>query len=193
MFNDLFSPATYLKSRRTAKAKDMVAPGPTPEQLRDILSIALRTPDHGKLAPWRFVVIDSDQRSAFAAMLHTAYRMDRPEPGKLEIEAIDRFAFQAPTLVVALSSPVEPSKIPLWEQHLSAGAATMNLMHGAHAHGFGACWLTGWAAYSSYVAAALGLTTTESISGFIFIGTPGGSMEERPRPEYDKQISLWKI
>ena len=193
MFNDLSSPAAYLKSRRTAKAKDMVAPGPSPEMLQQMLTIALRTPDHGKLAPWRFIIIDSEQRAAFAAMLHAAYRVDRPEPGKLEIEAIDRFAYQAPTLVVAIFSPADSRKIPLWEQQLSAGAATMNLMHAAHAHGYGACWLTGWAANDRAIASGLGLNPAETIAGYIFIGTPGGVMEERPRPDYDTRVLHWDI
>jgi nitroreductase len=170
----------------------MIAPGPDADQLRQIITIATRTPDHGKLAPWRFLTINADQRADFAAMLHAAYHVSKPDPGRLELEAIDKFAYQAPTLIVAIFSPKMESHIPLWEQQLSVGAATMNLMHGAHALGFGACWLTGWATYDPQVAAGLGLTADEAIAGFIFIGTPGAAMEERPRPALEAVVSAWQ-
>src|SRR3954468_5529695 len=126
MFNDLSSPLTLLETRRSGRPRDLVAPGPNADELRRILSIAMRKPDHGKLHPWRFVHITRERRADFAALLQRAYRNDRPEPGRLEIEANERFAHQAPELVVALSSPIPEHKIPLWEQHLSCGAACMN-------------------------------------------------------------------
>lgn len=153
-----------------------------------MVSIAIRTPDHGKLAPWRFVHIQD--RTAFAGMLHEAYRVDNPEPARLEIEAIDRFAHQAPALVVALSSPVSDSKIPIWEQELSAGAVCMNLLHAAHAMGFVGGWVTGWATYSDQVREVLA-RDEERVAGFIFIGTPAHDLEERPRPALDYVLSEW--
>src|SRR5688500_6102632 len=105
MFNDLSSPLSLLRTRRSGKPRDLVEPGPSPDELRQILEIAMRTPDHGKLHPWRFVHIARDQRDAFAILLKRAYRVGTPEPGRLELEASDRFARQAPELVVALSSP----------------------------------------------------------------------------------------
>ena len=170
----------------------MVAPGPDAAALRDILSIASRTPDHGKLAPWRFVVIPDDARDAFSALLIDAYRADKPAAARLEIEAIDQFARQAPTLVAVLSTPKRESHIPLWEQQLSAGAVCMNLEHTAHAHGFVACWLSGWAAYSAPVCAALGGKDGDAVAGFIFIGTPSRALEERPRPDLDAIINEWR-
>ena len=125
MFNDLSTPLDFLATRRSSRPRDMIAPGPQPAELQQILDIAMRTPDHGKLAPWRFVVVDAAQRSRFAEILHAAYRIDREQPGKLEVEAIDQFAHQAPTLIVALHSPKSSSKIPLWEQELSTGAACL--------------------------------------------------------------------
>ena len=191
MFNDTTSPATLLASRRSGKPRDMIAPGPDAAQLKAILSVAIRTPDHGKLAPWRFVTIDTAHRTAFATMLRDAYLIDKPEAGRLELEAIDQFAHQAPTLVVAISKPAHASHIPIWEQELSAGAACMNLLAAAHAHGFVASWLTGWATYSTAVRKAL---TAEDgrIAGFIFIGTPGRPLDERPRPDYDTVVSDWR-
>ena len=189
-FNDLSSPLALLRSRRSAKPRFMVPPGPDAAQLEEMLAIATRTPDHGKLFPWRFVTVDADQRDALAELLVTAYRRQKPEAGRLEIEATEQFARQAPALVVALSSPSPASHIPMWEQELSAGAACMNLLHAANAMGFAAAWLTGWAAYDDMVRDAFG-GPGERIAGFIFIGTPGRPLEERPRPELAKVVRRW--
>ena len=188
MFNDLSSPAALLATRRSGKPRDMVAPGPAPEQLRRILSTAMRVPDHGKLAPWRFVVIPAERRDAFAALLHAAY--DKADAGRLEREAIDQFAHQAPALVVVLSTPQAGSKIPLWEQELSAGAACMTLLAAAHGEGFVGGWLTTWAAYAPGVAAGLGHPGAK-IAGFLFLGTPSRDLDERPRPAFETVVSVW--
>ncbi|HEX8574277.1 MAG TPA: nitroreductase, partial [Allosphingosinicella sp.] len=165
MFNDLSTPLNLLKTRRSCRPRDLAEPGPDAGQLRRILEIAARTPDHGKLAPWRFVHIGKEDRSAFCAMLESAYRAGKAEePGRLEIEAVQRFAHQAPELVVVLSAPVEGTKIPVWEQELSCGAACMNLLLAAHAAGFAGGWVTGWAAYSPEVLAGLGGRTGERIA-----------------------------
>ena len=190
MFNDLSSTLSLLRTRRSGKPRDLVEPGPTPDELRRILEIAMRTPDHGKLHPWRFVHVAKDQRDALATLLQRAYRVDSPEPGRLEIEATDRFARQAPELIVALSSPTLGHKIPVWEQELSCGAAVMNLHLAAHALGYVAGLVTGWAAYSDTVLRAFG-APPERIAGFIFIGTPAGELEERLRPAYDEVASEW--
>ncbi|MFC3441999.1 nitroreductase [Sphingobium rhizovicinum] len=190
MFNDLSSPLALLQTRRSGKPRDLIAPGPDDAQLRQILEVALRTPDHGKLAPWRFVIVPQDRRDALAQLLERAYRAEKPEAGRLEIEAMHQFAQQAPTLVVALSAPVAGSKIPLWEQELSAGAAIMNLLHATHALGFAGGWLTGWPSFNADVRDAFG-GEHEKIAGFVFIGTPGKPQEERPRPEYDDIVSTW--
>jgi nitroreductase len=191
MFNDLSSPLALLASRRSGKPRDMIAPGPDPDQLRTILEIAIRTPDHGKLAPWRLVTIGSDQRGALSTLLQDAYREEKPGAGRLELEAMDQFARQAPTLVVVLSRPAHASHIPIWEQELSAGALCMNLLHAAHASGFVAGWLTGWPAYSPQVREAFG-GHDERIAGFVFIGSPSRELDERPRPAYEAAVSAWK-
>ncbi|HEV2864880.1 MAG TPA: nitroreductase [Allosphingosinicella sp.] len=190
MFNDLSSPLSLMRTRRSGRPRDLVEPGPTAQELRQILEIALRSPDHGKLHPWRFVHVPRERRGDFAAVLHEAYRVDHPEPGRLEVEASERFARQAPELVVALSSPKASPKIPLWEQQLSCGAACMNLVIAAHASGYAAGWVTGWAAYSEPVRNAFG-AEPERIAGFIFIGTAGAPLEERLRPQPDEVISEW--
>lgn len=155
-----------------------------------MLEIAARTPDHGKLAPWRFVHVGPASREAFAALLDKAYRAGNPTPARLEMEAVQRFARQAPCLIVVLCSPIHGHKIPVWEQQLSAGAACMNLLHAAHAMGFAGGWITGWAAYSPMVRDAFG-RSDEAVAGFIFVGTPALPLEERPRPDAAIIVSDW--
>ena len=191
MFNDRSTPLSLLATRRSGKPRDLIAPGPDAAQLDQILEIAARTPDHGKLAPWRFVVVPEDRRITLARVITEAYRAERPQAARLEIEALEQFATQAPALVVVLSSPKPESHIPLWEQELSAGAACMNLLHAAHAMGFAGGWLTGWAAYSDAVRDAFG-AAPERVAGFIFLGTPAKQLEERPRPDLGKIVSNWR-
>ena len=190
MLNDRSSLLDLLRTRRSGRPRDLAEPGPKAEELKQIMAIAMRTPDHGKLHPWRFVHVPADRRGAFAELLQAAYRIDNPDPGRLEVEANERFARQAPTLIVAMSSPTEGHKIPLWEQQLSCGAACMNLVLAAHAMGYAAGWVTGWAAYSPAVLAAFG-APPERIAGFIFLGTPGAELEERLRPEAGDLVSEW--
>lgn len=191
MFNDLSSPLSLLTTRRSGKPRDLIAPGPSHAQLVEMIRIAGRTPDHGKLAPWRFVIVGDERRDALAALLVGAYREERPAAGRAEVEAMEQFARQAPALVVALSSPRPDSHIPLWEQELSAGAACMNLLHAVHAHGFAGGWLTGWPAFSDRVRDAFG-AAPERIAGFMFIGTPGRALDERPRPDEARLWSDWQ-
>jgi nitroreductase len=191
MFNDTTTPISLLLSRRSGKPRDMIAPGPDAAQLETILTAASRVPDHGKLAPWRFVTVAADQRDALADLLVSAYQTEKPEAGKLELDAMVQFAHQAPSLVVVLSSPVAGSKIPLWEQELSTGAACMQLLNAAHALGFVGGWLTGWPTYSDHVRNAFG-TGDERIAGFVFLGTPSKALEERPRPNLSDVVRAWQ-
>ena len=190
MFNDRSSTLDLMRTRRSGRPRDLVEPGPTPDELRRILEIAMRTPDHGKLHPWRFVHVGRDKRDSFAALLQRAYLDENPAPGRLEVEANDRLARQAPELIVAISSPTPDHKIPVWEQELSCGAAIMNLHLAAHAMGYVAGLVTGWAAYNDKVLAAFG-APPERIAGFIFLGTPAVELEERLRPEYEEVVSEW--
>ena len=191
MFNDTTTPISLLLSRRSGKPRDMIAPGPDAAQLETILTAASRVPDHGKLAPWRFVTVAADQRDALADLLVSAYQTEKPEAGKLELDAMVQFAHQAPSLVVVLSSPVAGSKIPLWEQELSTGAACMQLLNAAHALGFVGGWLTGWPTYSDHVRNAFG-TGDERIAGFVFLGSPSKALEERPRPNLSDVVRAWQ-
>ena len=189
-FNDRTTPLDLLLTRRSGKARDMIAPGPDADQLAKILRVASRVPDHGKLAPWRFVVVADTARAKFAELIEKAYRAEKPDAGRLELQAMRDFATQAPCLVVVMSRPNPASHIPAWEQQLSVGAACQNLLFAAHAHGFVANWLTGWAAYSPGVREALG-EPGEIVAGFMFIGTAAKPLEERPRPALDEVVRVW--
>ena len=188
--NDRSTPLDLLLSRRSGKARDMIAPGPDADQLTKILRAASRVPDHGKLAPWRFVVVPDAARAWLADLIEAAYRTEKPDAGRLELQAMRDFATQAPCLVVVMSRPNPASHIPLWEQQLGVGAACLNLLTAAHAQGFVANWLTGWAAYSAAVRDALG-EAGELVAGFMFIGTAAKPLEDRPRPPLDEVVRIW--
>jgi nitroreductase len=190
MFNDRTTPLSLLLSRRSAKPRDLVAPGPSDAELAQVLAVAARTPDHGKIAPWRFVIVPDERRDAFAELLTKAYRAERPDAPAADLAGVEQFARQAPALVVVLSAPVLEHKVPVWEQELSAGAAAMNLLHAAHAIGYAGGWLTGWAAFSPQVRDGFG-GPDERIVGFMFLGTPGRPLDERPRPEPSAVVSIW--
>lgn len=189
-FNDLSSLARYLPSRRSGRPRDMVAPGPGKSQIEEIVAIALRTPDHGKLAPWRVVAVGDDQRSRLVEGIHKAYLKERPDAGRMELESLESMARQAPTLLVLIYSPVESTKIPLWEQELSCGAFAMNILHATHALGFVGSWITGWPAFNDDVRDLFG-AAPEKIAGFLFLGTAGAELSERPRPDLEQILSFW--
>lgn len=189
--NDRTSAMSLLLSRRSAKARDLAEPGPNAQELRQILTAAARVPDHGKLAPWRFVIIGKENREAFADGLVRALRAEKPDASRIDIDGADQFARQAPVIVAVLSRTQPNHKIPVWEQELSAGAACQNLLMAAHALGYHANWLTGWAAYSPAVVELLGGAPGDRCAGFIFIGTSTREPEERPRPDLDAVSTVW--
>ena len=190
MLNDRSSALSLLKTRRSGRPREMVGPGPSQAELEQILEIAMRVPDHGKLAPWRFVIVGKDQRDQFASLLRTALEAEDPSAGPAHVEKAEQFARQGEALIVLLSSPTPDHKIPVWEQELSAGAAAMNLLHAAHAHGYVGGWITGWEAYSPKVNAAFA-KPGERIAGFIYLGSPGRELEERPRPDPAEIVRYW--
>ena len=190
MLNDRSSAISLLETRRSGKPREMVAPGPSEDELHQILNIAMRVPDHGKLAPWRFVVVGKDQRDHLAVLLHKALQAEDECAGPAHHEKEDQFAQQGEALIVVISSPIAGHKIPVWEQELSAGAAAMNLLTAAHAMGYVGGWITGWRAYSPMVNAAFA-EPGERIAGFIFIGKPGRELEERLRPDPARIVKKW--
>jgi nitroreductase len=190
MLNDRSSPLSLLATRRSAKPRDLVGPAPTAAEMARILTIAARIPDHGKLSPWRFITVADNQRDALAALLHRALD-DQGEALPAHHEKAEHFAHNEGALVVLVSAPVENHKIPVWEQQLSCGAAGLNLLLAAHALGYVAGWVTGWAAYSERVRAAF-CEPGERIAGFIFIGQAGRELEDRERPDLAAVVRAWQ-
>jgi len=178
-----------LKTRRSPRIPDLGEPGPGEVELTTLLAIAARVPDHGKLTPWRFLVIAGEARGKVADLVETHFRAAHPEATADQV-ARERMDFTVCPLIVGVISRAAPHpKIPEWEQMLSAGAACMNLVHAAHALGFGANWTTGFAAYDRRCLDALGLAPHEKIAGFVHIGTPKAAREERERPALDKIVT----
>jgi nitroreductase len=192
MLNDRSSILSLLETRRSGKPRELVGPGPDPEEMQRILAIAARSPDHGKLFPWRFVTVGDDQRDTLAALFRGALAEEDPEALPAKREKADEFAHYSGELVVLISAPVENHKIPMWEQQLSCGAAGMNLLFAAHALGFVAGWVTGWYAYSEHVRQAF-CGPGERIAGFIFIGHPARELEERPRAPLATVSRPWVV
>lgn len=188
MLNDCSSALSLLETRRSAKPRELIGPGPTVEEMARILTIASRVPDHGKLHPWRFVTVAEDQREAFGAVLRQALREHDPCASIAHHEKEDEFASYAGQLVVVVSAPVQEHKIPVVEQELSCGAAAMNLLLAAHALGYVAGWVTGWRTYSERVREAF-CEPGEHLVGFIFIGHAERPLEERDRPSL---ADVWK-
>ncbi len=169
---------TRLAIRRSAPAQGLASPGPDEAQIADILTLAARSPDHGKLTPWRFVVMGPVSRAGIAEKL-SAMATARNLPPK-SIAVLAKLT-AAPTTVLVVSTAA-PSSKPVWEQELSAGAVCMNLEHGASAFGFATCWITDWYSYDAEAAALFGVAAHEKIAGFIHIGTPVEPLLERDRP-----------
>jgi nitroreductase len=191
MLNDRSSILSLLETRRSAKPRELVGPPPTQQELERMLAIAARAPDHGKLHPWRFVIVSEDQRDLLAALLHKALEEDNPVVSEAHHQKEEEFAHYSGQLVVLISAPVEDHKIPIWEQQLSCGAAGMSLSMAAHALGYVAGWVTGWRAYSERVRTAF-CAPGERIAGFIFIGHAGRELEERPRPALADVAERWR-
>jgi nitroreductase len=170
-----------LLSRRSCPARAMTGPGPSTRQLTDILLAGARVPDHGKLAPWRFIVFEGEARGRFADILVNVLSQDGVDPNQAH-EWRTRVT-AAPVIIGVVSRARELIKIPLWEQELSAGAACQNILIAAHAMGFVGNWLTEWYAYHPVVKQKIGLKSGERMAGFIYIGTSREELQERARPD----------
>ena len=168
-----------LAVRRSASAQLLTAPGPSEAEIEQILSLGARTPDHGKLFPWRFVVLGPQSRAdlseALAALAETQGRVDK------DLAVLAKLA-NPPLTIMVVSTPIQGHKVPVWEQQLSAGAVCMNLEHAADALGYSASWITDWYSYDPAAVALFGVQDGETIAGFIHIGTLTEAPLERPRP-----------
>jgi len=177
----------FLALRRSTSAVTLAEPGPTAPELDILLRLATRVPDHGKLAPWRFVILEGEGKSAFAARLEALAqsRGDQTAAAKLA-------KLKIPPLCVALISSPKEASIPQWEQVLSAGAVCTTLLYAALAMGYGGNWITDWYAYDAEANAILGLQASEKVAGFILLGTPREPPLERERPDLAPLVTRWR-
>ena len=177
-----------LARRRSAPAQALTGPGPSPAEIEQILRLGARTPDHGKLFPWRFVVMGLQTRAALAATLSPL--ADRQsDPGKAR--AVLSKLTAAPATILVISTPIAGHKVPVWEQQLSAGAVCMNLEHAADALGYSASWITDWYSYDPQARALLEVGADEQVAGFIHIGVLAEPPLERPRPDLSAKTT-WR-
>ena len=183
----------FLSARRSVKPDRLVAPGPSPAELDTILTIASRVPDHKKLAPWRFIVLEGEARARLGEVVADAcIAAEKEPPSHVRLET-ERMRLMRAPLVIAVVSRVTPHRsAPEWEQVLSAGAACLNLCLAANALGYGTSWITEWIAYNAAVGAALHLADNERIAGFIYVGTPTERSDERERPALGEIVSRWR-
>ena len=172
-----------LRTRRSVKPMELGGPGPSASEIETLLQIASRVPDHGKLAPWRFIVFEGDARITAGEAIASAFRADKPDAPPDQVEFERKRLARAPLVIAVVSRAGPHVKIPEWEQQLSAGASAMNLVIAAHAMGYAASWITEWYAYDRRVLDALGLAANERIAGFVHIGRPAKPPEDRDRPK----------
>jgi len=171
-----------LKTRRSVKPREMTGPGPSPAELETILTIGARVPDHGKLAPWRFIIFEGDARQRAGEVIAKVFARKNPGAAAADIETERKRLTDAPLVIGIVSFTKPHPKVPAWEQELSAGASVMNIVTAATALGYGACWLTGWFSLDRDVLDGFGLKPEEKLAGFIHIGKASKPSEDRPRP-----------
>ncbi|MEP3045747.1 MAG: nitroreductase [Roseibium sp.] len=187
------SPETlqFLRSRRSHPSVTMTTPGPDEAELNDLLTIAARVPDHGKLAPWRFIIYRSAQGEQIGKTLLEIFERENSSLDSDQKEKeLTRFT-RSPVVVGVVSCGADHPKIPIWEQQLSAGAVCMNLVTATSAAGYVSQWLTEWYSFDEEAAAFLGANEGERFAGFIHIGTPTQPPFERPRPDLSEITSNW--
>ena len=170
----------FLRHRRSHPPKMLTNPPPARRELMNLLELAARVPDHGKLEPWRFIVLERDALDRLAPLLAADVAAQGGDEAAVEKA---RSAFASPLIVAVVSSPVDSPKVPEWEQFLSAGAVCLELVNAALAAGYGAAWLTGPAAQPGFAQAHLGVGAGERVVGLIHIGQRGAPPPERPRPD----------
>lgn len=179
----------FLKIRRSMPAFQMCEPGPSRAEIEDMLRLAVRVPDHGKLAPWRFIVYRGAERLEIGEKLLAMALAKKPDLSAEMIE-VERTRFtRAPVVIAVISTAAPHTKIPEWEQVMSAGAVCLNLLMAANAYGYLSNWLTEWFAYDTAAHPLLGIAETEKVAGFIHVGSSTFPIVERPRPAIEDVVS----
>ena len=181
-----------LALRRSAGKQFLTAPGPSPADLDELLTIAARVPDHRKLSPWRFIVFEGDARAEFGKAIAKIHGDNLPDAESHDVIHAAGLPLRAPVMVAVISSPDHSHKTPVWEQELSAGAVCHNLLLAANASGWAGVWLTEWLAFDKKVDAVLGLTEGERVAGYIYLGTASMASPERPRADMSEKVTRWK-
>jgi nitroreductase len=181
----------YLLTRRSVGPAFLRDPGPSDEELATLLTIATRVPDHGKLTPWRLLVIAGDDRAAAGQVLASIVAQRKPDIDEQGLDIERQRFLPMPITIGVISSPKPSEKAPEIEQVLSAGNVAFNLVHAAHALGFAASWVTRWFSFDDEAAAALGARAGERFIGFVHIGTPTITPDDRPRPDLSDVVSRW--
>jgi nitroreductase len=179
----------YLRTRRSVGIGFLDQPGPSPEEIETLLTIGLRVPDHGKLAPWRLILIEGAARAAAGARLAAIAARRHPDYDAAALEIERRRFLPAPLTIGVLSTARHHPKIPEFEQLLSAGNVAFNLVNGAFALGYAATWTTRWYAYDPEAAEMLGARYGERFVGFVSVGTPTASIEDRQRPAIADRVT----
>jgi nitroreductase len=182
-----------LSTRCSSKIPEITGPGPSPDDIHTILTVASRVPDHGKLTPWRFIVFEGDGRLAAGEHIAAVFRADHPQANEENVAFERNRLARAPLVIAVVSRAAAHVKIPEWEQILSAGAAAMNLVLAAQALGFAAKWVTEWYAYDRRVLDALGLAPHERIAGFVHIGRAAQPPQDRPRPSLADIVTRYPL
>jgi len=181
----------YLKTRRSVGIGFLKDPGPTPDELREIITIGMRVPDHGKFAPWRVVIIEGDARVKAGEKLAEIVRSRRPDIDAAGLDIERRQFLPAPVTIGVVFSPKPNPKAPELEQLLSAGIVCFNLCNAAFAFGYAASWVTRWFGFDTEAQEMLGARGGERFVGFVHIGTPTTVIEDRDRPDVDKLVTRW--
>ena len=180
-----------LNARASTPSRLLQSPGPTELELQALLQTAMRVPDHGKLAPWRFIVVQGEARQRLSETIVARRKSMEPNVGNDALAKDAQRFLHAPVIVVVIASLSPGHKIPEVEQIASASAVCMQLLNAAFAANFGAQWLTGWLAYDAVIAVSLGLKANEAVSGFIHIGSIDTAAAERPRPNLSEKLSYF--
>lgn len=181
-----------LATRRSAPLRSLGGPALTPEERDRLFRLALRVPDHGRLTPWRFIVVEGEDRHALGTRLDALYARQNPELPAAKADMWTLYLMRAPLTVVVVSRPDPAAKVPEWNQVLSAGAAGMALTVAASAMGLASQWLLKWPGRDPQAAALLGVEAGEKVAGFIHIGRPTVESPDRPRPDAARVVTRWQ-
>ncbi|MEJ6726476.1 MAG: nitroreductase [Emcibacteraceae bacterium] len=182
-----------LMLRRSLTVKDMVHPGPSEEQIKQILKIGSRVPDHKKQVPWRFLTFEKSTRGKFGKILRTIFAKNNPKTNEKILDFEENRFLRAPLVIAVISTADKDNpKVPEWEQILTAGAVCQNILIASNAMGYASQWLTEWYAYDKVVLKKLNLNPNERIAGFIYIGTASKQPKERGRPDLANLVKKWE-